>query len=70
MLHAVNDFFLEVLNALHKSHEEIFPDKRKELDDVRKSYQIFRSLRRTSDTRALEIKEDGLVIDLVNNCVN
>ena len=44
----------------------MFPKNIKSIDDVKSSYQVFRSLRRTSATRALEVKIDGTDIDIVN----
>ena len=44
----------------------LFPSKFETALDLRKSYQVFRTLRRMSDTRALEMKVSKTDIDLVN----
>ena len=60
-------------NALHEglleifqTHKTLFPGKIKSEDDIKSSYQNFRTLRRTSDTGVLEVKVDSNDIDIVN----
>jgi hypothetical protein len=63
---ALNDSLLEVLEDLFDSDREVFstwiPDK----ETLRKRIQVYRTLRRTSDTRALEQKVAQSDIDVVN----
>jgi hypothetical protein len=63
---AVDDALLEVLEELFISNRELFPTKMETLEDLRKSYQVFRTLRRTSDTQALEMRVSKDDIDVVN----
>ncbi len=62
----IDDSLLEVLEDLFESNQAWFPSKFETALDLRKSYQVFRTLRRTSDTRALEMKVSKTDIDLVN----
>jgi hypothetical protein len=57
----------EILEELFESDRHMFPPAIKDLDTLRKSYQAFRTLRRTSDTRALEMKVARDDIDIVGN---
>ena len=49
--------------------KDLFPMKIKSREDVREKYHIYRSLRRSSDSRALEKKVAGTDIDIVNRWV-
>jgi hypothetical protein len=57
---------LELLEDLFVSHRDLFPTKIETSQDLRKSYQVFRTLRRTLDTRALEMRVSKDDIDVVN----
>jgi hypothetical protein len=63
---AIDDSLLEVLEDLFGSNRDLFPTKFETIQDLRKSYQVFRTLRRTSDTQALEMKVNKDDIDVVN----
>ena len=62
----IDDAFQEVLIEIFTSNKALFPEKSKTLDDVKSSYQIYQSLRRTSDTCAYEVKVSPTDIDIVN----
>jgi hypothetical protein len=57
---------LENLEELFISNRDLFPTKIETVQDLRKSYQVFRTLWRTSDTQALEMKVSKDNIDVVN----
>jgi hypothetical protein len=64
---ALNDALLKILEDLFDYHRELFPaliSTSKEM--LLQKYQAFWTLRRTSDTRALEVKVAHPDIDLVN----
>ena len=63
---AIDDSLLEVLEDLFGSNQDLFPTKVETIQDLRKSYQVFRTLRRTSGTQALEMKVNKDDIDVVN----
>jgi hypothetical protein len=63
---AVDDSMLEVLEDLFISNRDLFPTKIETSQDLRKSYQVFRTLRRTPDTRALEMRVSKDDVDVVN----
>jgi hypothetical protein len=63
---AIDDSLHEVLEDLFEEKRTLFPDHIEGREDLRKSYQAFRTLRRTSDTRAIELKVDKDDIDVVN----
>jgi hypothetical protein len=65
---AIHDSLLVVMQDFFGSNRDLFPTKFETTQDIRKSYQVFRTLRRTSDTEALEMKvnkdDDGMdVVD-------
>ena len=64
--HAVNDCMMEALEACFQKQQDLFPMKIKDVAQIRESYHIFRSTRRTSDTQALEAGVSVPDIDLVN----
>ena len=43
--HALNDTLTEVLVEIYGSDKKLFPDKIKTVEDIKTSYQVFRSLR-------------------------
>ena len=63
---ALNDSLLEVLEDLSDTHRELFPASIPDKEMLRKRVQVYRTLRRTSDTRALEQKVSQSDIDVVN----
>jgi hypothetical protein len=63
---ALNDSLLEVLEDLFDTHRELFPASIPDKETLRKRVQVYRTLRRTSDTRALEQKVGQSDIDVVN----
>jgi hypothetical protein len=63
---ALNDSLLEVLEELFDSHCELFPPSISDKEVLRTRVQVYRTLCRTSDTRALEQKVGQSDIDVVN----
>jgi hypothetical protein len=66
----LDDTLHEVLEELFVVRRELFPREIKTVEDLRARYHVFRSLRRASDTRALEKKVAGPDIDIVNRWNN
>ena len=64
-----DDCFKEDLEDIFKTSGHLFPKTIKNRDNLKSSYHICRSLRRSSDTQALEMKVIGLDIDIVNRWV-
>ena len=62
----VDDAMLEALEEVFHQEKDIFPAGIKSEEDLRKSYHCFRSFRRASDTRALEVKVGTDDINIVN----
>ena len=63
---AVNDCFLEALESIFETHPILFSPRISSLGDVRGGFHIFRSLRISSDSRALEMRVGSTDIDIVN----
>jgi integrase len=63
---AIDDSLFEVLEDWFGSNQNLFPPNFDSTQDLRKSYQVFRTLQRTSDTQALETKVSKNDIDVVN----
>ena len=63
---ALNDSLLEVLEELFDSHRELFPPSISDKEVLGTRVQVYQTLRRTSDTRALEQKVGQSDIDVVN----
>jgi hypothetical protein len=63
---AVDDSLHEVLEDLFVARRNLFPPQISSLEILRRRYQVFRTLRRTSDTRATETKVLTKDIDIVN----
>ena len=63
---AIDDAMLLTLEELFETHRDLFPTKIESPEDLRKSYQVFQTLQRTSDTQALEMKVNKDDIDVVN----
>jgi hypothetical protein len=62
----LNDCLHEILEDLFDNKRELFPKHVLDKEKLRKSYQVFRTFRRTSDTRALEMGVSKDDIDVVN----
>jgi hypothetical protein len=62
----MNDALLELLEELFDSHRELFPPSISSKEILRQRVQVYRTLRRTSDTRAIEKKVRQTDIDVVN----
>jgi hypothetical protein len=62
----MNDALLELLEELFDSHRDLFPPSIGSKDMLRERVQVYRTLRRTSDTRAIEKKVGQTDIDVVN----
>jgi hypothetical protein len=63
---ALNKSLLEVLEELFDTRRELFPASIPDKEMLRQRVQIYRTLRQTSDTRALEQKVGQSDIDVVN----
>jgi len=62
----MNDMLQEALTLIFEEDRSLFPPNVFSTDLIRQHYQVFRSLRRSSDTRAIEMKVDRKDIDVVN----
>jgi hypothetical protein len=62
----LNDCLHEILEDLFDNKRELFTKHVLDKELLRKSYQVFRTFRRTSDTRALEMGVSKDDIDVVN----
>ena len=63
---AMDDALHEVLEDLFVTKRSLFPATIEDVDELRKRYQVFRSFRRSSDTRAIDQKVAETDIDVVN----
>jgi hypothetical protein len=63
---SLNSILYELLEELYEKSSDIFPSSIKEKDDIYSSYGVYRSFRRSSDTRALNMGVSKDDIDLVN----
>jgi hypothetical protein len=64
--HALDDLLTDVLEELYEDKPQNFPLSITSKEEIVGNYQVFRSFRRSSDTRALEKKIAGSDIDIVN----
>lgn len=62
----LDDMIHEVLIDIYKRKRTLFPVSVKGEDDIISSYKCYRSFRRSSDTRALDMKVPFTDIDIVN----
>jgi hypothetical protein len=62
----IDDSMLEVLEEIFETSRYMFPPDIENKEILRQKYQAFRTLRRTSDTRALEMKVSKNDIDIIN----
>ena len=56
----------EILEELFEYDQSLFPPDAKTVEEISSHYHCFRSLRRASDTRTLEMKVAQTDIDCVN----
>ena len=63
---AINDCLIEALEDIYKETPELFPKTLKNIEELQSDYQVYRSLRRTSDAVAIEEKVSAVDIDVVN----
>jgi hypothetical protein len=63
---AIDKSMLEVLEEPFASNQDLFLTKIESIQDLQKAYQVFRTLQRTSDTQALEMRVSKDDIDVVN----
>ena len=62
----VDEMLTELLMEFHAENREFFPLDMDTQENIRNNYHYFRTFRRTSDTRALEMKVHESDIDIVN----
>jgi hypothetical protein len=62
----LDELFIEVLEEMYDANNTLFPPSISVKDEVAISYSVFRSLRRSSNTRALENNVSSTDIALVN----
>jgi hypothetical protein len=63
---SIDESMLEVLEDFFVSNRDIFPTKIETIQDLQKAYQVLRTLQKTSDTQALEMrvsKDDSNVVN-------
>jgi len=65
-LKVLNDMFFEILTNIFDEEQSLFPKRVSDHESISAYYQCFRTFRRTSDTRALEVKVKRTDIDIVN----
>jgi hypothetical protein len=63
---SIDDTLHEVLEEIWGNHQYLYPATVSKKDDIRTSYQAFRSFRRSSATRAIEKRVSPNDIDVVN----
>jgi hypothetical protein len=63
---AMDDALHEVLEDLFVNKRRLFPATIEDVEELRKRYQVFRSFRRSSDTRAIDQLVAKTDIDVVN----
>jgi hypothetical protein len=63
---AMDDALHEILEDLFVTKRSLFPATIEDVEELRKRYQVFRSFRRSSDTRALDQRVAETDIDIVN----
>ena len=62
----INCALHEILRELFEVDPDLFPADITSEDQIEENYQVFRSLRRTSDTRAIEMGVNSTDIDIIN----
>ena len=63
---AIDDCFHEILEELFEDKPGLFPANISDKEELRKRFQAFRTLRRTSDSQAIEMKVSKVDIEVVN----
>lgn len=63
---ALDKMLCEVLEDLFDEKPSLFPPSVTNQEEISDFYQVYRSIRRSSDTRALEQKVSASDIDIVN----
>ena len=63
---AINECFIEALESIYETRPTLFSARISTVEDIRLGFHIYRSLRRSSDSRALEMKVSSTDIDIVN----
>ena len=63
---SINDCLHDILDDLFENNNDLFPKHISDKEALHKSYQAFRTFRRTSDTRAIDMKVDNKDIDVIN----
>lgn len=61
-----NDILHQILEELFESQKSLFPPFITSKEDIHDSYHCFRTFRKSSDTRAIEVKVSESDIDIVN----
>ena len=64
--HCINGCLLDILEELFDTTPGLFPADVTSKDELSKHYQVFRTLRKTSDTQAIEMKVSKIDINVVN----
>ena len=64
--HAMDEAMIEELEVIYTDQRDLFPKKVTSVSDLRGMYQVFRLLRRSSDSHALNNKVAPTDIDIVN----
>ena len=64
--HFMDETMIEVLEKIYAGQKSLFPKKVTSANDLKGMYQVFRSLRRSSDSHALNKKVAPTDIDIVN----
>jgi hypothetical protein len=64
--HALDDTLTELLEEIYDIKPSLFPISITSREEINGNYQVFRSFRRASDTRALERNVSSSDIDIVN----
>jgi hypothetical protein len=64
--HALDDMLTELLEEIYDANPRLFPISVTSREDISGNYQVFRTYRRSSDTRALEQQISATDIDIVN----
>ena len=57
---------IECLSSIYKNKKHLFPGTILQVEDLKDNYHVYRSIRRTSTSLALECEVKGTDIDIVN----
>jgi hypothetical protein len=64
--HNINDMMHEILLDIFHEDRNLFPISISNIDDIHTHYHCYRTFRRTSSTRALNMKVKATDVDTVN----